>query len=142
LPTDFSELAAEAYPLAIAVARAFEATITLFYVAEYVPLSDNQQLERMRKEYQGRLERERMTRFTEEDRRFIADAYLQFNLGSSTAGIVDFAARKQIDLIIMSTHGYSGLKHILLGSTTEYVVRHAPCAVLTIRPKSMHLEEK
>ncbi|MCS7083009.1 MAG: universal stress protein [Bacteroidetes bacterium] len=137
LPTDFSDLAAEAYPLAVQLARAFEAKITLFYVAEYVPLSDSQLLERLRAEYQEKLERERLTRFGEEERRWVQEAYLQFNLGSSTAGIVDFAARKEIDLIVMSTHGYSGLKHILLGSTTEYVVRHAPCSVLTIRPPAM-----
>ena len=47
--------------------------------------------------------------------------------------IVRFAAEKDIDLIVMGTHGRSGLAHVLLGSVTEKVVRKAPCPVLTVR---------
>lgn len=39
------------------------------------------------------------------------------------------------DLIIISTHGHTGLKHVLLGSTAEEVVRHANCPVLVVREK-------
>ncbi|HEX3717774.1 MAG TPA: universal stress protein [Verrucomicrobiae bacterium] len=38
-----------------------------------------------------------------------------------------------VDLIIISTHGYTGLKHVLMGSTAKRVVRHAPCPILAIR---------
>lgn len=47
--------------------------------------------------------------------------------------IVRVARETAADLIIVATHGYSGLKHVLLGSTAELVVRHAPCPVLTVR---------
>jgi universal stress protein A len=40
-----------------------------------------------------------------------------------------------IDLIVMGTHGRTGLKHVLLGSVAERTVRHAPCAVLVVRPR-------
>ena len=43
------------------------------------------------------------------------------------------AADEQVDAIIIPTHGRSGLKHILLGSVAEEVVRHAPCSVLVVR---------
>jgi universal stress protein A len=44
------------------------------------------------------------------------------------------AAREQkADLIVISTHGYSGVKHVVLGSVAERVVRHAPCPVLVVR---------
>jgi nucleotide-binding universal stress UspA family protein len=47
--------------------------------------------------------------------------------------IVRYAKEQNIDLIIMGTHGHTGLTHMLLGSVTEKVVRKAPCPVLTVR---------
>ena len=47
--------------------------------------------------------------------------------------IIQFAKEKSIDLIVMGTHGHSGLVHVLLGSVTEKVVRKSPCPVLTVR---------
>ena len=47
--------------------------------------------------------------------------------------ITEVARELDVDLIIISTHGYTGLKHVLLGSTAERVVRHADCPVLTLR---------
>ena len=54
--------------------------------------------------------------------------------------IVRYAKENDIDLIIMGTHGRSGLAHMLLGSVAEKVVRKAPCAVLTVRPSDHHFE--
>lgn len=53
--------------------------------------------------------------------------------GNAYTEIVRFAAEAEVDLIIMATHGYSGLTHALLGSVAERVVRKAPCPVLTVR---------
>ena len=51
--------------------------------------------------------------------------------------ITETAAREKFDLIVMGTHGRSGLAHLVLGSVAERVVRHAPCPVLTVpRPKT------
>jgi nucleotide-binding universal stress UspA family protein len=47
--------------------------------------------------------------------------------------IIDTAAAEDVDLIIIATHGHSGMEHILFGSTAEKVVRKAPCPVLTLR---------
>src|SRR5262249_7275544 len=47
--------------------------------------------------------------------------------------IIRFAKEGDVDLIVMGTHGHSGLTHVLLGSVTEKVVRKALCPVLTIR---------
>ena len=47
--------------------------------------------------------------------------------------IIETAAEENIDLIIIATHGHTGVEHILFGSTAEKVVRKAPCPVLTIR---------
>ena len=48
--------------------------------------------------------------------------------------IIRFAKENDIDLIIIGTHGRSGLEHIIFGSTAEKVVRKAPCPVLSVRP--------
>ena len=52
--------------------------------------------------------------------------------GRAAWEIVQVAAEIKADLIIITTHGYTGLKHVLMGSTAELIVRHAPCAVLTV----------
>ena len=49
--------------------------------------------------------------------------------------IVDTAKARQVDLIIMGTHGRTGLLHVLLGSVAEKVVRLAPCSVLVVRQR-------
>jgi nucleotide-binding universal stress UspA family protein len=50
-------------------------------------------------------------------------------------GIVDYAGEAAVDLIVIATHGRTGLSHVLLGSVAERIVREAPCPVLTIRSK-------
>jgi universal stress protein A len=55
-------------------------------------------------------------------------------IGSPLRKIVEAAEAKHVDLIVMATHGRTGLSHLLIGSVAERVVRTAPCPVLTIRP--------
>ena len=50
--------------------------------------------------------------------------------------IVRTATRLAIDLIVMGTHGRGGLKHLILGSVAEHVIREAPCPVLILRPEA------
>jgi len=56
--------------------------------------------------------------------------------GYPASVIVDEAAERHADLIVIGTRGLSGLKHLLLGSIAERVVQKAPCAVLTVKPRS------
>ena len=51
--------------------------------------------------------------------------------------IVDLAEEEKSDLIVMTTHGRTGLSHLVMGSVTEKIVRTAPCPVLTIRPTAV-----
>jgi nucleotide-binding universal stress UspA family protein len=53
--------------------------------------------------------------------------------GGAWTGICDYAERHEIDLIVVSTHGRAGLRHVLIGSTAERVVQHAPCPVLVVK---------
>jgi len=54
-------------------------------------------------------------------------------MGDPAIGIIAVAKELKIDLIILSTHGRTGLERVLLGSTAEKVVRHAGCPVLIVR---------
>jgi nucleotide-binding universal stress UspA family protein len=56
-------------------------------------------------------------------------------VGTPFLEIVRYAKESAIDLIVIGTHGRSGLAHVLLGSTAEKIVRKAPCPVLTVRPE-------
>jgi nucleotide-binding universal stress UspA family protein len=53
--------------------------------------------------------------------------------GSPVEAIVDYASEKKIELIVIATHGRTGLSHALLGSVAERILREAPCPVLTLR---------
>jgi universal stress protein A len=55
-------------------------------------------------------------------------------MGIPYQNIVEMATAESVDLIVMATHGRTGLGHLVLGSVAERVVRLAPCPVLTIRP--------
>ena len=54
--------------------------------------------------------------------------------GYAATVIVEEAANRDADLMVIGTHGLSGLKHLLLGSIAERVVQKAPCPVLTVKP--------
>ena len=56
-------------------------------------------------------------------------------IGTPYEEIVKVAKEMEVDLIVIATHGYTGLRHFLLGSTTERVVNLAPCPVLVVRQK-------
>jgi nucleotide-binding universal stress UspA family protein len=53
--------------------------------------------------------------------------------GSPVEAIVAYAEDRRVDLLVIATHGRTGLSHVLLGSVAERIVREAPCPVLTIR---------
>jgi nucleotide-binding universal stress UspA family protein len=55
--------------------------------------------------------------------------------GTPYEEIVKVAKAEEVELIVIATHGFTGFKHFLLGSTAERVVRTAPCPVLVVREK-------
>ena len=65
--------------------------------------------------------------------KLLADSLVR--VGHPYQEITQAAQELKADLIVIATHGYTGLKHILLGSTAERVVRHASCPVLTVRER-------
>lgn len=59
-------------------------------------------------------------------------------MGAAHVNIADLAGREAVDLVIMSTHGRTGLDHLLLGSVTEKVIAHAPCPVMAVPAPKRH----
>jgi len=144
IPTDFSATAQRAVARAADLARLFQARCMLVFVVEktyFAPLSlINQAPITFRGEGdllgeaveygEGRLKDLRDTMFKDlvcETRVVVA--------ATGAAGILDAAAAYRPDLIVMASHGRSGVAHLLLGSTAEKVVRHATTQVLVIREK-------
>jgi nucleotide-binding universal stress UspA family protein len=130
-PTDFSEAATETVTAAFELAQTFGAKLSLLHVIEVpvyamevaLPLADLEQDAR----------RELARLLPEAETAHVAVTRL-VELGVPAQKIVDTATAEQVDLIVMATHGRTGLGHLILGSVAERVVRLAPCAVLTIRP--------
>jgi nucleotide-binding universal stress UspA family protein len=139
IPLDGSELAERALPLGEQIARAHGGELILMrvplaekmmtsYPAEYSLLWPEQSLQlsqQMSHDYLNQV----LARY--EGGGLTARALLVE--GDVAGGIVDTAVAEKADLIIMSTHGYSGLTRWMLGSVTERVLREAHCPVLAVR---------
>lgn len=133
VPTDFSGASLKAVTFAKQVARSLGARVSLLHVIEpvvlpdaaaMIALPDDQLAERMHKELQKLAQ-------NFEDTDFQFESFL-VRKGTAFHEITLAAAAEKSDLIVIATHGYTGLKHVLLGSTAERVVRHARCPVLVV----------
>jgi nucleotide-binding universal stress UspA family protein len=137
VPTDFSPPSERALEMAIEMARRFGAELTLFHAHElpaYVfpdgvmPVSP-QILAELERSMTAELER-----LATIVRAAGVSARIKTGVGAHDVEICHYAEEMSADLIVMGTHGRTGLRHVLLGSVAEKVVRRAPCPVLTVRP--------
>ena len=137
LPTDFSDGSAAAADYARELAEQFDARIHALhvlepillppYAGEALPPSFLDQREKFaHQEMDGWLAACQLGPFCETT---------SLKHGSPVNEIVRFSRDRDLDLIVMGTHGRTGLRHALIGSVAERVVREAACPVLTVRPK-------
>jgi nucleotide-binding universal stress UspA family protein len=138
-PTDFSELSLKALRYAVSFARAYQARLHCIHVideayAYWGGLSPESVPVVPPVEEMGRIGRQQLDTFAAAH---LADvkppAAVDVLYGRPFVEITQYAREHKIDLIVIATHGRSGLSHALLGSTAEKVVRKAPCPVLTVR---------
>jgi universal stress protein A len=138
VPVDFSDCATKALRYAIPFAHQHGAEVVLLYVAPSTSYAGGEygiiDVTAIDAEVRASGER-RLKDFAAEELPADLTAQTLVRSGSPTSEIVDLAAELPADLIVISTHGYSGLKHVFLGSVAEHVVRHAPCPVLVVREK-------
>jgi universal stress protein A len=136
-PTDFSDYSTKALSDALELARTFGATLSLLHVLEPSPYLGEFTPPTMGADLLGDLERQasaELARVLPEAQAATIAVTRAVVMGSPSQRIVETAAAEHVDLIVMATHGRTGLSHLLIGSVAERVVRTAPCPVLTIRP--------
>jgi universal stress protein A len=132
VPIDFSKLALKALHFAVPLAIQHGSKITLVHVSELPKLTPGVQYIGIDAKETARLERqltEVATSALPGDMAF--DVVVKCGAGADS--IVAVAKEISADLIVLTTHGYTGLKHVLMGSTAEQVIRRAPCPVLVVR---------
>jgi universal stress protein A len=140
-PTDFSPHAEVALRFACSLAERLGSTLHLLHVLpEVVPVGPDPMLApSLPPEYYTETETQSLDALSKAIPPTWAHApelEVAVRWGGAVEGIVGYATDLSIDLIVISTHGRTGLKHVLLGSVAERIVREAPCPVLTIRDKT------
>ncbi len=131
-PTDFSENAGHVFRLACALARDYGARLILVYVRPVPPVSlDGGMVYEPEPAALEEALREQLYALQPGDARIPAERHLR--MGDEATEIIALAKEKGCDLIVMGTHGRTGLGRLLMGSVAEQVVRKAPCPVLTVK---------
>jgi nucleotide-binding universal stress UspA family protein len=137
LPTDFSESARHALNYGISFAREYEAELQLLHVVENLTVGYASDLfpvpmAEVFQEISGYAKAE-LAKLGAEARAKNVDVAEHVVQGKPSAEIIRFARENEVDMIVLGTHGKGMLDQALFGSTTERVVRRAPCPVLTVR---------
>lgn len=137
VPIDFSDFSKSSLRYAVSFAKQFNAVIYIIYVVEpiiYPPDFSMGQIAipSVNAEWDERA-KEELERLAKTEIPDGVKVKTILKNGKPFLEIIDTAAEENIDLIIIATHGHSGVEHILFGSTAEKVVRKAPCPVLTLR---------
>ena len=138
VPVDFSACSKKAVQYALALAEQHEARLTLIYVVpppsyptgEFGGLEYGNLLVDMRVAGEKQL-----TTMAIDEIGDAAPCETIVRSGAPAREIVEAARELNTDIIVISTHGHTGFKHILMGSVAEHVIRMAPCPVLVVRER-------
>lgn len=140
VPIDFSENSESAFDYALTLAKQFNAELTVIHVI-------NEPVD-LRGLYVPHISFEELGREIEESAVKMLDIFCKEKMGTFSnykkcivtgipyEEIISNASKMDASLIVLGTHGRTGLDHLLFGSTAERVVRSASCPVLTVRPKA------
>ncbi|MGA1861766.1 universal stress protein [Deferribacter thermophilus] len=139
-PVDFSETSKYALSYAIDFAKVFNAELELFHVifdetqivAFYLPQVTFQNFD---KELEEAAKKEMEKLIEEFDELNNVKYNIKYAKGTPFLEIINEAKEGGFDMIVIGTHGRTGLEHVLFGSTAEKVVRKAPCPVFSVRLK-------
>lgn len=141
VPTDFSSLSFSAFDYARDLAEKYGAKIHLIYVLEKTPpFLAMRSLDVDEDEIMRSMEQEALSQLKETAERLREDSDLEIievcRKGIDYEEIVNYSKEIENGLIVIATHGRTGLLHTLLGSVAEKVIRYAKCPVLVITPEN------
>ena len=136
LPTDLSKYSAYALPYAVEMAKTYNASLHLLHVVEtnWLGITGSAEFPGQTQEFI-----DTAVKAAEKEVEDLAESIDGVNieasviLGTPHAEVVRYARDNNIDLIVLATHGRTGLSHVLMGSVAEKVVQMAPCPVLSIK---------
>ncbi len=137
VPTDFSENSKVALPYAVDLARRYGAKLVVLHVFDedlLTPIfyevggSAEEYFNRLRERFQAAVDD-----FLDGVDTEGLEVEAQLTSGTPFVEIIRFARDNGVDLIVMGTHGRTGIAHALLGSVAEKVIRKAPCPVMVVR---------
>ena len=139
VPTDFSENADYALQYALTFAREFGATLYVLHVV-YFPAHTALQTLRLPADVTSQVldglakdAKQSLKKLIKKTKEPEVVVHPVVRVGAEYSEITAFAEQEKIDLIVMGTHGRTGVAHAFLGSVAERVVRQAPCPVLTVK---------
>jgi universal stress protein A len=139
VPTDLSELSIAAVDYAASLSLTYNAKIYMLYVVEGEPKHETVPIEPHRAQVtvacveEGKKE---LHRFVYWKLKEIGDVIEVVRVGKAETEIRRFAEEEGIDLVVMATHGRTGLAHVLMGSVAEKVMRMSLVPVMTVKPES------
>lgn len=144
VPTDFSQISTEAFPYAEDLANQYGAEIHLVYVIEKnPPILIIRSIDQTSADAAQKIEDDAKNLLNEFKAKFSNNVSVKPVLlyGNDFEEITNYAEKNNFDLIVIATHGRTGVLHTLLGSVAEKVIRYAKCPVLVITPQKAESEE-
>ena len=137
-PVDFSEFTDEILVYAVNIANRFNSELHLIHVipnlnyfTPYESFLTPENLVAIERNIEGEVGKD----FDKITKKLNLPFKRIVKTGVTFVEIIDYIKQQEIDLVVMGTHGRSGIEHILIGSVAEKVVRKSPCPVLTVRPR-------
>jgi|SRR5438132_4483860 len=159
-PVDLSSFSLTAVKLAVKVAESSAARLYLLHVIDNpfdelyltsITQADPAAIDLYKTEF---LQRSKILQATEEHSEVLLKQFCHdfvehlpkvrylVSSGDPFEKIVEAAESHRIDIIVLATHGRTGLKRLIIGNVAEKVVRHAPCPVLTVKPRAAHRKSR
>jgi nucleotide-binding universal stress UspA family protein len=148
VPIDFSAGSLRALDYAVDLNRVLAAELDVLLVVEAIHLANPASILgpgknlRMLVDEQCRVGEAQLLQLKQEYEKKGVSLTTSLELGTPAMAICETARKRKVDLIVMATHGRTGLSHVILGSVSEHVVREAPCPVLTVHTYNQQTKKR